>query len=58
VTLEGKGEVGQATRNNEANPTYPHWRAPAANHNWPTHIDSQDMKQRNKCENYASYQME
>jgi hypothetical protein len=29
--------VAQASRNNEANPTKPHWRAPAANHNWPTH---------------------
>jgi hypothetical protein len=43
VAFEGKGEVAQAASGNDGNPTNPHWRIPAANHNWPSHIKSQGL---------------
>src|SRR5580704_11165858 len=33
VAFECYGEVAQATRDNDGNPTNPHWRIPATNHN-------------------------
>src|SRR5882672_5297934 len=43
VAFESQSQVAQAARDNDGDPTKPHWRTPAANHNRPTHVNSQGL---------------
>jgi len=53
-----KSEVAQAARYDESNPAYPHRHRPAADHNWPRHVNSQQVEQRYYSKNYTCDQSE
>src|SRR6266849_1799314 len=43
------------TSDDECDPAHPHWCRPVSNHDWPTHIDPQQVEQRHYGENYPSH---
>jgi hypothetical protein len=46
-------EVAQASRDDEADPAHPYRCSPATDHDWPTHVNPQEMEERHHRENYA-----
>jgi len=43
------------TRDDERDPAHPQGCRPVSNHDWPIHIDPQQVEQRHDGENYPSY---